>query len=320
MIKLTQNLTTLRTGLLLLLALFATDTQAAPATGPRNTIAVAEFGLTDVVRATMGDTARGSVVAMLSTELERTDRFVVVERPGLTAMLAEQELTAGGLVRPEAAARPGQLIGARLIVMGDITEFARTTSGNRGSVGVANLADRGIGLGLAPTSAKGIVGMDVRIVDSESGQVVSSFSVRKAVKRTSLGLRLDIGGTSIEQQSFSDSPVGKALREAVAEVTRQIVTETDAVAWQGRVVDFDAGEVAINAGARDGIVVGERYQIYRVGKVLRDPASGRVLGARKRHIGSLEVSAVDEQLAFGTFTALAQVQPQANDLVTLLEE
>lgn len=289
---------------------------AEPATAPRNTIAVADFGLTDAVRAVIGDTERGTVVAMLSTELEKTNRFVVVEREGLSELLSEQELTASGLLRPEGAPSPGALIGARLIVMGDITEFARTTSGSSGSVGVANLADRGIGLGLAPTASKGVVGIDVRIVDSESGEIVSSFSVRKAVKRTSLGLRLDIGGTSIEQQSFSDSPVGKALREAVAEVSRQIVAETNDLSWQGRVVDFDAGEVAINAGKRDGVVVGERYQIHRVTKVLRDPATGRVLGARKRHIGELTVEYVDEQLAFGHFTPAAAGNPQPNDLVT----
>ncbi|MEO0615823.1 MAG: CsgG/HfaB family protein [Pseudomonadota bacterium] len=291
--------------------------QAEPAAGPRTTIAIADFGLTDAVRAVVGDTERGTVVAMLSTELEKTDRFVVVEREGLTELLSEQELTASGLLRPEGAPNPGALIGARLIVMGDITEFARTTSSSSGSVGVANLADRGIGLGLAPKASKGVVGIDVRIVDSESGQIVSSFSVRKAVKRTSLGLRLDFGGTSIEQQSFSDSPVGKALREAVTEVTRQVVAETNGLAWQGRVVDFDAGEVAINAGRRDGVAVGERYQIHRVSKVLRDPATGRVLGSRKRHIGELTVEFVDEQLAFGRFTPAADGNPQPNDLVTL---
>ena len=212
---------------------------------------------------------------------------------------------------------PGELIGARLIVMGEITEFSRTTSGNRGSVGVAAVGERGVALGLAPTSSEGVVSMDVRIVDSELGQVMSTFSVRKAVKRTSLGLRLDFGGTSIEQQSFTDSPLGKALREALVEVTRQIVAETDGLPWQGRVVDFDGGEVAINAGARDGIAIGERYEIYRVTKVLRDPATGRVLGARKRHIGALIVDEVDDQLAFGRFTPGAHGQPQPNDLVTL---
>jgi curli biogenesis system outer membrane secretion channel CsgG len=75
---------------------------------------------------------------MLTTELMRTGRFIVVERQGLGDIVREQELGQSGLIRRETAPPPGQLMGAQVVVRGAITEFEARSSG--GGAGVRSLS------------------------------------------------------------------------------------------------------------------------------------------------------------------------------------
>jgi hypothetical protein len=81
------------------------------------------------------------------------------------------------------------------------------------------------------------------------------------------------------------------------------------------VVDFEAGEVAINAGSNSGVRVGDAFAIKRITRVLTDPETGRVLGKRSANIGQIRVFAVEQGLAFGRFEAWMETDPQRGDLV-----
>src|SRR5262249_17588613 len=63
------------------------------------------------------------LTGMLTSELFKTGRFIMVERSALTDIVKEQELGQTGLVQKETAAKVGELLGAQLLVAGAITEF-----------------------------------------------------------------------------------------------------------------------------------------------------------------------------------------------------
>jgi len=301
-----------------LFSLLAHPAWAEPQQAPKTTVAVMGFGLKSDFESAYGSTAAGGgLTAMLSSELEQTGQFLIVERPGLSDVFSEQELTAAGLVRPESAAAPGQLIGAQILVSGEVTEFSQAESGETGSMGIGGIGSNNFGIGLAPSSRKGVIGVDVRLIDATTSQVLSSFHVREEVESKSLGLKLVFKDASIAQSSFNDSALGKAARKAMAQIVQRIVAAAAETPWSGRVVDVDADEVAINAGGKAGIEVGERYQIFRITKVLRDPTTGRVLGERKRRVGEITIVEVDAEVAFGRFVQGDHGVPKNNDLVTL---
>jgi curli biogenesis system outer membrane secretion channel CsgG len=75
---------------------------------------------------------------MLTSELVKTGQFIVVERQGLGDVVGEQALGQSGLVRGETVARPGQLLGAQVVVRGAVTEFEEQASG--GGAGVRRAA------------------------------------------------------------------------------------------------------------------------------------------------------------------------------------
>ena len=294
---------------------------AEPEQAPRMTVAVTGFGLkSDFAAHYGGSSPDGGLAAILTSALEQTDRFLVVDRLGLGDVLAEQELTAAGLVRSESAATPGQLLGARLLISGNVTEFASDNSGNTLSLGATNIGSKNIGIGLAPTSTKAIVGIDVRVVDATSGEILASFNVTEEAKRSAFGFRINSGDIALGSRSFEKTALGKAARQAIYQVVERVVVASADTAWSGLVVDAEDGDIVINAGNRAGVEVGERYEIYRTTKVLRDPSTGRILGERKKHIGSVEIVETADEMSFAQFIAGAGAVALAGDKVVIGEQ
>lgn len=286
------------------------DSRLSNIPGPKRTVAVASFfAKSDFLRQYGLSDLGGGLAAMLATALVESGQFIVVERPDLSAVLGEQELGANGLTTPESAPRLGNLIGAQLLIMGNVTEFSESDSGRGFSVGVGGR----LGIGVSPQSRKGVVGIDVRVVDTSTGQVVAAYHVREEVKARSVNVNVAVSGYRVGGTDFNKTPLGKAARAAINTVVVQFARAAAERDWSGQVVDFELGEVAINAGAGAGIQAGDTFRIYRVTRVLTDPTTGQVLGQRKRAIGEVVITEVDENVAFGSFQG--EYEPQRGDIV-----
>lgn len=281
--------------------------------GPKRTVAVADFNNPTGFLLQYGQVdVGGGLAAMLTTALVQSGQFIVVERARLSSLMSEQELTVAGLVPAPHGAAPGKLLGAQLLIMGSLTEFSRAAKGNGFGIGIGS---NGRKFGLAPRSQTGTVGMDIRVIDTTTSEVVTSFSVRESIKARALGLKFSDGNVNLSHSNFSKTPLGQAARRAIDAVAKRFAAEAAARPWMGQVVDFDAGEVAINAGGSSGIQPGDSFEVFRVSKVLTDPTNGRIIGLRKRSIGSVVIAEVAENVAFGAFHG-ASVAPQRGDLVT----
>ena len=287
--------------------------------GPLRTVCVGDFTAVDgFVDRYGGWDVGGGVAAMLTTALTRSGRFVVVERPRLTGVMAEQELAAQGLTNPQSAARAGELLGAQLVVYGAVTEFGEDESG--GGVG---LGASGGGLGgllsgaLSRRKTSGTVGLDLRVVDTTTGEVVASEHVRAELEGSATDFSLGYEGVAFGADGFERTPIGQATRQAVEDAVLAVARAAQRSSWTGRVVDVDARAVCINAGASAGVRVGDTFAVERVTKVLTDPETGRVLGARKAGVGTLQVTEVDEGVAFAAFAPAGGTSPERGDLVVL---
>jgi len=111
----------------------------------------------------------------LANELQATGDLQVVERQNVGAVLSEQEMAELGLVRKGAnAARKGQLTGARYIVLGTVTSFDSGV-GEKGSS--SNFGLLGFGNNKQQLETQDYVAIDVRVVDSTTGEVVGARTV-----------------------------------------------------------------------------------------------------------------------------------------------
>ncbi len=227
------------------------------------------------------------VTDMLTTELVKSGQYQVIERNQLDQLLQEQDLGRSGLVTPQSAAAVGKLLGVELAVMGAVTEF-----GNK--KGDSNMRIGGTRLGVGRNAA--VVAIDLRLVNTSTGEIVLAENVRK----TKNGLSGSIGHKNMNfnsRQQFNNSLVGKATRAAVENVIELIGTNSSELPWEAKVIVAKNGDVFINSGKTGGVEVGETFTVMRPGEALIDPDTGLNLGSVDTEVGTIKV--VDNSIGEG---------------------
>lgn len=171
----------------------------------------------------------------LSTLAVNTDRFDVIERAQLDQLLKEQGLE--GIVRAGELAKPSEVRGVDLLMIGKITNFrvkAENTRkgfnlgslpvpGTRGALGLFDIKDQNSRIQVD-------VGVDLRLVNPASGDaVVANFSEFQRVDSIGamgvsiLGANADASANlSIDQDSQ-----GKILRLALDDCLRKMMPKID---------------------------------------------------------------------------------------------
>ena len=218
---------------------------------------------------------------MLVTALVKTGRYQIFERQEINKIIEEQKLGMSGLVTQQSAAQVGKMLGVEVAIFGAVTEFGHTqqTTGGR-------LKKKAFGLGIS--SSKATVAVDVRFVNTKTGEIVSAENVRKA--KSKKGLALDTKDFNFKDRSkFDESLVGKATREAIEAIVQMLDQHAPHIPWQAKVVKGD-GPIFINAGSQTGVNVGDVFVVYRPGEELIDPDTGISLGSAESQIGSIRVT------------------------------
>lgn len=234
---------------------------------------------------------------MLTTALMDSKRFIVLERSDLQDIQTEQQLDAGGTVNPNTVPKPGQLLGAQEMIHGAVTEYLYSES----SLGGGGVLGK---LGVSGASSTAMVGMDIRIVDETTGQIL--YSVHAVGKASSNGTSLNYtqGDTSVNMGSVKNTPLGEACRKAIAQAVLFICKKMDAIPWEARVADVEPGDnngdptIYINSGKDAGIAVGEQLELFKPGHTIIDPDTQTVIGhTLSNEEGMGHVTAVRDHIA-----------------------
>ena len=149
---------------------------------------------------------------MLVSALFRTGRFIVLERENLDVVLQEQKLSSVGVVNEKASIPAGMLEGAEFLVIGAITEFEPDEKGVKTLVGGVKQSH---------------VALDMRIVDSTTGRVVSSVTVEGKATDVALnaGVLKYIGVSPLVSglKAWSNTPMDKAIRTCLEKAVEYII-------------------------------------------------------------------------------------------------
>lgn len=289
-------------------------TPADACTGPKKRLAVLKFGGTGKYGAYEGWDVGDAVSAQLATALEQTGCYIVIDRMALSEVLREQELGLAGVVNRESAARAGGMIGAQILVKGEITEFEPGKKGRGTTLGVG-LSNIPIGLRLGGNKNTAHLALDVRLIDASTGQVLFTQRVDSEAKTFGLAFGVDWKKASLGTDNFSKTPFGQAMREAVTEAAGYILTQTREIDWTGQVVEVQGPTLFVNAGASAGIKVGDTLTVYTVARELIDPATGLSLGRIEQKVGQIRVDQVDDRYAVGQ--RLGEFAVRRGDLLRL---
>jgi curli biogenesis system outer membrane secretion channel CsgG len=156
--------------------------------------------------------AGNDLSAMLTNELASTEKFQVVERAKLGHVLQEQNLGASGRVSKSSAAKIGKLTGARYLVMGTVSAYDEKTQGSGGGI-------RFGGISLGGRKDDAYIAIDLRVVDTTTGDVSFTRTVEARSGGYGLNAGLYHGGFSGNMGKYSNTPAGKAIRACLMEIS-----------------------------------------------------------------------------------------------------
>jgi len=241
--------------------------------------------------------------------------FSVIERQALDKILAEQNFANSDRADSNSAAKIGRILGVDAIIVGSITQFGRDDkSTNFGGGALGNVTGRfGIG-GVSRSQSNAVVQITSRIINTSTGEILVSVTAKGESTRKGTGL-LGSGGSvygpeaglgiDMRSKNFGNTILGEAITKCVADLGSQLDNKAasvpaNVVQVSGLVADASPdGTIIINIGSRAGLKVGDTLDVKRQGRVVRDPATQKVLRSIDDAIGTLTITEVDEGSAVG---------------------
>jgi curli biogenesis system outer membrane secretion channel CsgG len=211
--------------------------QAERYDGPKARIAVVKF-IDKTGRA--GDSLGEGMADMLTTSLFNTNRYILLDRQDLGAVINEQDFAASGRVSDQTAARIGQLEGAELLVFGAVTGFEEDSLGAGGillgaitlgasvAINVANPRDdTPIG---AFTYTESYIALDMKVVDATTGRIVATNTVEGRTKNWGGGVIGGVGGgwsrAPVALGGWTGTGMELAVRDCIDAAVNNIVSNT----------------------------------------------------------------------------------------------
>jgi curli biogenesis system outer membrane secretion channel CsgG len=243
---------------------------------------------------------------MLVTMLVKDGTYSVIERKALDKILAEQNFSNSDRANPASAAKLGKLLGVDAIIVGSITQFGNETQNT--NIGGAGRTLGGFGLGgLGKKESSAIVGLDARIVNIDTGEIIAVAQGKGTSKRKSTSL-LGGGGTwrgagagrvDMGTSDFQQTIIGEAVRLATDQMGAELVagnTKFDArtVSVEGLVAAVEGNLVILNVGKKAGLKVGDKLSVERVTREIKDPATNQVIRKLTSQLGQIEITEVDD--------------------------
>lgn len=260
-----------------------------------------------------------SVADLLLTRLVQGGKAIVLERAALDRLISEQNFSNSDRADPVTAAKLGRILGVDAIILGSVTHYDyddKTTGG-----GGSPLA----GFGRVNMSTKhditARVQVNARIVSTDTAVVLEA--VQGAGEVMKKGVKVDIrdtrnalsGGGPGNNNPIMTEATDKAIAQLAGQVEGALPrVPTHVPIVEGLIADVnDSGRLVLNVGSRDGIKVGDRLQVYRPGKEIRDPATGKVLLRDDTLLGEATVTGVNEGSSFAQYAGTPK--PQVGDAV-----
>jgi curli biogenesis system outer membrane secretion channel CsgG len=256
---------------------------------------------------TMFDIGSG-IPDQLVTKLVESEVYTVIERERLADVLGEQDLGASGRMDPTQAMKLGKLLGADVLVTGSITSFGfdgeavnTNVLGVAGSVipGIAGTLVGGLGGNIGKDNRKAKIELDVRMINTTTGQIIGVAHGSGLAGRNSIQL----GGLLNKQAySFEQQIMNEAIKQAVDQVTPKLigyagkVVET-AHSVEAVVADVTAGIITLNTGSQAGLKTGDKLAVKSLIKVIKDPTTGRVIRELSEDVATIQVTQVGDGFA-----------------------
>lgn len=189
------------------------------------------------------DPMRKQSLDILSSKLAASGKFILLEREDLDILVNE-------------AGADMNKIGADYIILGSITEFGRKTEGEQKV--------------FSSTKTQTVeAGVSIRLVEASTGLIIYSDEA-KGFAETSTKQTMGLGGSAGYDATLSD----KAISAALSQLVENIINKCMDKPWKSYILSVEDGTYIISGGTSQGLVVGDKFNVYKKGKVVKNPQTG----------------------------------------------
>ena len=253
---------------------------------------------------------------MIVDRLVTSGVYSVIERKALDKILAEQNFSNSDRADPASAAKIARILGVDAIVIGSITQFGRDDKSTGVGGGAVGGITRRFGVGgVQRKESKAAVVISARLIDTSTAEILAVASGKGESQRSGTSL-LGAGGSSdtaaggavdMRSSNFAATILGEATAQAVTQLASQLDQNaaklpTTKVSIEGLVADATGGTIILNVGSRGGVKVGDRLEVRRKVRDIKDPATGKILRSVEDKVGDVTITEVDAASAVGVFT------------------
>ena len=204
------------------------------------------------------DPMRKQAMDILSSKLAASEKFILLERDDLDILVAE-------------AGEGMNKIGADYIILGSITEFGRKAEGQQKV--------------FSSTKTQTVeAGVSIRLVESATGLIIYSDEA-KGFAETTTKQTMGVGGTAGFDATLSD----KAISAALSQLVENIINKCMDKPWRSYILAEDNGSYIISGGASQGLSAGDIFNVYRKGKIVKNPQTGLNIELPGQKIGAVSV-------------------------------
>ena len=256
------------------------------------------------------------IADMLVDKLVEDGRFAVYERKALDKIMAEQNFSNSDRADPSTAAKLAKLAGVDAIIIGSITQFGRDDKKTGVGAGGFGGFGRKVGIGgFEKKESKAAVVLSARLISTETAEILAvaqgkGESTRSGTSLVGAGAGGGSGGGAgfdMSSSNFGATILGEATKAAVTEMAKGLaekstVMPTRVVTIDGLVADASGGTVIVNVGKKAGVKVGDKLEIRRKIREIRDPSTGKVIKRVEDKMGEIVVTDVDDDSATGKYT------------------
>ncbi|MDJ0917981.1 MAG: CsgG/HfaB family protein [Woeseiaceae bacterium] len=262
------------------------------------------------------------IEAIVTDAMQRSGRFRLLERTVLGDVLGEQDLGAEGRVAKPSAAKVGSVIGAEYLVQVVVTDYETDVKGSDGGGGIGGLLGKRSALlgGLGFKSKMGRVGLNFRLIDATTSEVVYTKQIESLIKESGItfgGFGVT-GGAALGGflSNYSKTPIGQAVIAGIHQGVYDLAQQIGAKPATGSVVQVNGGTIILNLGT-GSVATGDRMQLKRKGEELIDPETGVSLGSMDTTLGEIEVVQVQEKISMARSVNLSQEAMRSDIVISM---
>jgi curli biogenesis system outer membrane secretion channel CsgG len=254
-----------------------------------------------------------SLTDQITTGLVQTGRVAVLERQQINKVVGNLALESEGSMskyfNKKTTAKTGKLLGAQAILIGAVTQFEPNVSGGQAGISIPALGS------LSYHQEKAVVGIDVRLVDQESGKVLVAAHGIGEIDSKKVGAAGKYSGVEFGGEAWTRTPLGLATRTAAENAIAELVKGLKQTPWEGKIFMVKGEKVYIEAGHDLNLRKGDKFRVIHRGEEIKKP-DGTSMGFEETEGGWVTLNSVQQKLSIGRLTESTKA-PKKGDIVRL---